>query len=661
MKKILTLVLAVLTLLTMVGCSSSSSETSFNTSTELKDTLTLTYTSDANTLDYLTTQYTIDFQVTANLVDGLLGYDSYGHTVGNLAVDWESNEDQTVWTFYLREGVYWVTSTGEQYAEVTADDFVAAMQHAADFNSQTLYIVQGDGTSDSGLVNLNNYVDGTVTDFSEVGVQAIDTYTVQYTFNDPVSYMESLVTYAIFYPVNRTFLESQGTGCALGNPDVNNCDFGSLSIDSILYNGAFLLSALDSKSQIRFTKNESYYMVDEVYISEVLWVYTGEESDVYATINGFENGTYDEASLSTAWEDFDDYVEKYDGYYYEELSNTSIFNINFNYNRTSYEYTSEGRTEEDKENTRNAILNENFRKAFLAAFDRIAYFSVSVPEVLAEAMLRNFNGSPDIVTTSDGRSYGELVEEAYYEITGETIDLSDGQDPFLDTDAVMEYIAAAEAEGISFPVTLDMAYINNSTEVYVNRAQSLKNSIETNTNGMILINLVGVDIDTFYIFQYYSEDYDDKDYDITYFSGWGPDYADPKTYVDIYSTSAGSFMKTLGLPLDSDDTAETAAIKESTGWSEYEALYRAADAITDDLDARYEAFAMADAYLVAHALIVPGNMQTRSYLVSRIVPFTQQYSQVGLGEYKYVYMKVQEGIVTTEQYEAAYADFEANR
>ena len=136
MKKILTLALAVLMSLSLVACSSPSGEGEgtggdvFNTSTELKDTLSLTYTSDPNTLDYLTSVYAIDFETVAPLVDGLLGYDKYGHIVGNLAETWEHNEDMTEWTFHLRQGVNWVTNTGEVYAEVTADDFVAALQPA---------------------------------------------------------------------------------------------------------------------------------------------------------------------------------------------------------------------------------------------------------------------------------------------------------------------------------------------------------------------------------------------------------------------------------------------------------------------------------------------------------------------------------------------------
>ncbi len=666
MKKILTLALAALLALTLVGCSNSTTTTTGGTETGsseagLKNTLTLVYTSDADQLDYLETNKATDFEVVANLVDGLLGYDRYGHIVGNLAEEWSSNEDQTVWTFKLRQGVKWVTNTGEEYAEVTADDFVAGLQHAADFKGGTIYLLQGSNPEDpnQGLVNFNSYILGQC-DFSEVGVKAVDDYTVEYTFNQPMPYFESMTTYAAVYPVNRTFLESQGEGCKLGSPDVEACDFGTTSPDSILYNGAFLLSANDAKSQIKFTKNQSYYMADQVYIDEVTWLYGGEDQDVYSDITSFENGTIDQTSLRPVWEDFDSYVEKYADYYYETLPNQSIFNINFNYNRLVYENT--GHTsEEDMANTRAAILNENFRKAVMAAYDRVAYLEVQVPHNMAVEMLRNFNGSPEIVATSDGRTYGDLVTEAYQELTGTDISLADAQDPFLSKEAALEYIEAAKAEGISFPVSLDCAYISGADQVYVQRAQSMKQSIEENTDGQIVINLIPEDIDTYYNNQYYNENWATQDYDINTFSGWSPDYADPKTYVDIYSTSGGSYMRTVGLPLDADDTAETRAIKDEAGWAEFETLYQAANAITDDLDARYEAFAMVDAFAVSKALYIPSQMDTRGYVVTKIVPFTKQYSPVGLGDYKYVYMQVQEEMVTRAQYDEAYADFQANR
>lgn len=644
MKKFLGLTLSALMVLGLTACSG-----------EVKslDSLTNVFTSDIQSLDYVSTALAVDHEINANLVDGLLENDQYGKFVGALAESWEQNEDATVWTFKLREGVKWVTSTGDEYGEVKAQDFVTGMQHAADFESGTAYLLEG-------LVkNYSEYENGKV-DFSEVGVKAIDDYTVQYTLNYSAPYFFSITTYAILYPVNQTFLEAQGVGCKLGEPDKETCAFGTVDPASILYNGGYILSENTSESKIVLTANPSYWDADHVYVKTVNLIYD-DGSDVYSVINGFEQGTYVQATLSTSWEDFNDYKEKYADNYYVTLPNSACFGINFNYNRQSYQYTSHT-TDADKENTQKAIWNSDFRNAVLSAYDRVAYLTVNTPEDVAVDMLRNMNQFPDIVTKSDGTSYTEMVNKYYREYTGiEDADLSDGQDAFLSKENALAYIEKAKEAGIKFPVTLDVLIINDASPVYVNRGNVMKKTIEENTNGQILINNILVPYNTVMAICYTNTDPAKCDYDINTFTGWSPDFADPKSFVDIYSTSNGYYMTTLGLQLDAYESASDRVAKDESGFAEYERLYKEADAITNDLDARYEAYAKADAYLVAKALMVPNQMDARGYRVSKVVPFTKSYSNTGISEYKYKFMKVQEDIVTKEQYDKAKADWDANR
>ena len=99
------------------------------------------YGMDPETLDYLYTYKVVDSQHFANFIDGLIEHDAYGNLVGAMATHWEGNEDSTIWRFDLQQGVYWYTDEGEEYDEVTAEDFVTGLQHAADFQSQTLYLL----------------------------------------------------------------------------------------------------------------------------------------------------------------------------------------------------------------------------------------------------------------------------------------------------------------------------------------------------------------------------------------------------------------------------------------------------------------------------------------------------------------------------------------
>ena len=607
-------------------------------------------------MDYLVTALASDHQYNVNFVDGLVICDSYGAYQPAVAESWTANEDATVWTFKLKKGVKWVTAAGDEYGEVTAEDFVTGLRHAAEFQSGTAYVVSSvDGFSD--YMSAGDYSDEA---WAKVGVKAVDDYTVEYTLNAPTPYFYTQVEYTVFYPVNKTFLESKGDGCKLGTPDTNSCTFGQATPDSILYNGAYILSSFDVKSQTVMVKNPAYYAADEVYLEKVTVIYD-EGSDPYEMIRSFEQNVYAYAGLSTQWGDevFNEMMAKYDGYVNPTLSNYYAFGIVFNYNRVTYENTAHA-DDADKENTKAAIRNENFRLAMKSAFDAQAYLEVSAPTEIAKATLRNINGVPNLVSTSDGTLYGTLVEDAYEEITGTRVSLDDGQWPWLSKENALAYIEAAKDDGITFPVHVDMLVIETSDRL-TKQGLSFKQSIEENTDGQIIVDLIMRDQDTVQNIAYYSESWDEADYDISTFTGWGPDYVDPKSFVEIYSPVDGYYMHSCGLTdkgaTQSDDFGADDELKTQLGFYEYEELYRAADAITDDLDARYKAFAKADAYLLAHGLYIPTSMQTRSARVSHIVPFSAPYSS-GVSQYKYRGVQLQEDVVTTEQYQAAMAAWE---
>ena len=607
-------------------------------------------------MDYLVTALASDHQYNVNFVDGLVICDRYGAYQPAVAESWTANEDATVWTFKLKKGVKWVTAAGDEYGEVTAEDFVTGLRHAAEFQSGTAYVVSSvEGFSD--YMSAGDYSDEA---WAKVGVKAVDDYTVEYTLNAPTPYFYTQVEYTVFYPVNKTFLESKGDGCKLGTPDTNSCTFGQATPDSILYNGAYILSSFDVKSQTVMVKNPAYYAADEVYLEKVTVIYD-EGSDPYEMIRSFEQNVYAYAGLSTQWGDevFNEMMAKYDGYVNPTLSNYYAFGIVFNYNRVTYENTAHA-DDADKENTKAAIRNENFRLAMKSAFDAQAYLEVSAPTEIAKATLRNINGVPNLVSTSDGTLYGTLVEDAYEEITGTRVSLADGQWPWLSKENALAYIEAAKADGITFPVHVDMLVIETSDRL-TKQGLSFKQSIEENTDGQIIVDLIMRDQDTVQNIAYYSESWDEADYDISTFTGWGPDYVDPKSFVEIYSPVDGYYMHSCGLTdkgaTQSDDFGADDELKTQLGFYEYEELYRAADAITDDLDARYKAFAKADAYLLAHGLYIPTSMQTRSARVSHIVPFSAPYSS-GVSQYKYRGVQLQEDVVTTEQYQAAMAAWE---
>lgn len=602
-------------------------------------------------MDYLTTALASDHDLNANFVDGLLENDSFGNYIPALAESYDVNEDATVFTFKLRQGVYWVNANGEQYAEVTANDFVAGLRHAAEFNSGTASVV----FCIAGFEDYFNKGDWSDEAWANVGVKAVDDYTLEYTLKESTPYFYTMTTYTCLFPVNQEFLESKGAGCKLGAPDKTTCEFGTGSTpEAILYNGGYVLTSYDVKSAYTMKKNEAYWDKDNVFVESVKCIYT-DGSDPYLGINQFEQGSVAAAALNPAWSDLDTYLEKYKDYATVSLPNEYAFGVVFNFNRQVWNLTNYATTDEARENTHNAICNANFRRALRAAFDVNSYLATrSVPEV-AKGTVRNMNSIPTLVSTSDGTSYGNLVEAAYTEMTGETVDLDDGQYPWLNKETALDYIEKAKAEGVVFPVHLDMLCIETSDGL-MRQAQSMKNSIEENTDGQIIIEIVARDTNTVYNIAYYNEDYKEADYDISTFTGWGPDYVDPKTFVEIYSPVDGYYMTTCGMTdATNPDFGKDDELKTALGFYEYERLFREADAIKSDTDARYAAFAKADAYLIEEALYIPTSQQTRSLRVSRVVPFTAPFANSGVAKLKYKYMQLTKdgAIVTVEEYNAA--------
>ncbi|MCJ0588765.1 peptide ABC transporter substrate-binding protein, partial [Enterococcus cecorum] len=99
-----------------------------------------------------------------------------------------------------------------------------------------------------------------------------------------------------------------------------------------------------------------------------------------------------------------------------------------------------------------------------------------------------------------------------------------------------------------------------------------------------------------------------QDFDISTASGWGPDYQDPSTYLDIYDSRTGAQLQNLGLePSEIAKDNSSAEVVKEIGLTEYDALLDKADAITanDQIEKRYEAYADAEAWLAANALQIP--------------------------------------------------------
>ena len=629
------------------------------------------FSTDVQTLDWHMSQRATDAEITSNCVDALTETNSYNNYIGALAESWEANEEKTEWTFHLRDA-NWVTNTGEVYAPVTADDFVAGLQHLADFDGPTLWI------AGSFVEGLADYADGKTTDFSTVGVEAVDEKTVKYTLTAPTPFFNTIVANNAFWPVNRDFLESKGDGCKLGDPDTSNCGYGApTDPSSILYNGAYIIDELVSKSSQKLHKNEAYWDAEHVYVNKISRVYN-DGSDPAATVKGFEQAEnpFYMATLLTTAPDFAKYLEQYKDYAYTGIQNAYSFGMNFNLNRVNYENSN--KTAAQFADSKAALLNSSFRRALKFALDRVSYMATAVDPSIAEKALRTIECPWDFVTTSDGRAYGELVQAASED---PTIDLSEGQDSIYNPEKAQAELAKAKTElNVSWPIILDVL-VDEADPSNISQASSLEQSVEASLGvENVDIQIHPVDDDTYTGSSYTSNGPQDACWDISTSTGWGYDYVDPKSYLSIFSPVNGDVIRnSMGLnyygenqfdgieltgpngeAVSSDEAnkANDAAI-EASGLLTYQEMIDEAYAINDDLDKRYEAEAKAEAYLLDNALYVNIQTQTRAvnWTLSRIKPFTNKYLN-------YSNMKgviIQKDPVTAEEYQAAYEQWKVDK
>ena len=617
----------------LAACSGSSS------SAKGEKTFSYIYETDPDNLNYLTTGKAATANITSNVIDGLLENDRYGNFVPSMAEDWSVSKDGLTYTYTLRKDAKWYTSEGEEYAEVKAQDFVTGLKYAADKKSDGLYLVQ------ESIKGLDAYVKGEITDFSQVGIKALDDYTVQYTLNKPESFWNSKTTMGVLAPVNEEFLNSKGDDFAKGTDS-----------SSILYNGPFLLKSIVAKSSVEFAKNPNYWDKDNVHIDKVkLSFWDGQDTN--KPTEAFKDGSFTMARLFPTSASYPETEKAFkDNIVYTQQDSTT-FLVGINIDRQSYKYTSKT-TDEEKTSTKKALLNKDFRQALAFGFDRTAYASQVNGASGATKLLRNLFVPPTFVQ-ADGKNFGELVKEKLVTYGDEwsNVNLDDAQDGLYNPEKAKAEFAKAktalQAEGVKFPIHLDMP-VDQTNTTKVQRVQSLKQSLEaTLGTDNVVVDIQQLQKDDVLNITYFAETAAGEDWDISDNVGWSPDFADPSTYLDIIKPSVGENTKTY---LGFDSGTNNAAAKQ-VGLEDYEKMVVEAGEETTDVSKRYEKYAAAQAWLTDSALLIPTTSQTGRPMLSKMVPFTLPFAysgNKGMSEaLLYKYLDVQDKAVTTEEYQKA--------
>ena len=541
------------------------------------------YSSDPKTWDTLATSRAADNEAIVNTYDGLIEYDIENVMQPALATEWSVDETGTVYTFKLREGVIWVDSQGRKVGDVTADDFVAGMNHMLDAMGGLEYLVGSDGGC--GILNAQAYIDGAITDFAEVGVKAVDTYTLQYTLEAPAPYFMTMLSYSVFAPMCREYYLSQGGGFGADYaPDSETYLYGK-DPDHIAYCGPYVVTNLTPENTIVFSANENYWNKDAINIKTITWKFN-DGSDALKGYNDMKANVISGTGLNASALE----VAKQDGmfekYGYTASTDATSYGTFLNINRNAFANVNDGavaspQTEEQAARTQAAMRNVHFRRAIAMGLDRATYNAQSVGEELKlTSLINSYTPGNFVQLTEDvtiaingvdttfpaGTFYGAVMQ-AQLDADGIPVKVWDpdaegglgasfGFDGWYNPEAARAElelaIAELAAEGVVIdaenPIYLDLPVYVASTS-YANRGEVVRKSIEESLNGLVKVNKTECQTSQEWYYAGYYTDYGyEANYDLYDVSGWGPDYGDPQTYLDTFLPDyAGYMVKCTGI------------------------------------------------------------------------------------------------------------------
>ena len=542
----------------------------------IEDTATFYFDADPTYWDVLATSYAADSEILVNTYDGLIEYDMENQPKPALALSYTISEDGLKYTFKLREGVVWVDNQNRKVADLTADDFVAGMQHMMDAAGGLEYLVCGGCAN---IVGAEDYIDGKI-DFAQVGVKAVDTYTVEYTLTQPTSYFPTMLGYGVFAPMSRSYYESMGGKFGAEYDNTAETYLYGKGPDSIAYCGPYVITSFTSNNSIVLEANTSYWNAEGNNLKSFTYMYT-DGTDHQKMYDDFFNGVVDTLGMTNERVTIAKEKGTFDTYAYVSDTDATTYCGFFNLRRSAFANATDAsigispKSNAEKQRTNVAMLNNHFRLALAMSIDRGTYNAQSVGEDLKYNSLVNsytpgtYVNLPSEVTVeingvaktyAAGTMYGKIVQD---QLDADGIALkvwngttSVGFDGWYSKDnaaaelskAILELNAAGIVVSPEQPIYIDLP-VNGSSDVSKNQKNAMKQSIEEATFGCIKVNLVEYATrDDYLAATYRFEVGADANFDLNDGSGWGPDYGDPSTYLGtMLPDYAGYMTKSLGI------------------------------------------------------------------------------------------------------------------
>ncbi|MBQ3279081.1 MAG: peptide ABC transporter substrate-binding protein [Clostridia bacterium] len=415
------------------------------------------------------------FEVIADCIDGLMQMDKDGAAVPAIAESYDLSEDGLTYTFHLRDAKW---SNG---AAVTANDFVFAWRRIAKEAGEYAYMLDEIGN----IKGAAEIISGKTDDLTTLAVSAPDEKTLVVELTVPVSFFPSLMYFPTFYPINEEFYNSLADGTYGTSPE------------TFLSNGAFILeSYTPGTANLTVKKNPDYWDADRVKLDGITYQVVGSSDNA---LTAFRNKTLDVVMISGNQVD----AAKKDASLAENLKVTGAGYM---------WYLSFSQTEKNAQG--GMLANANLRLAISNAIDR----DNLVDNYVMDGSLATYTAVPPQFAASS--------------TTGE--DFSADQGAFADyvgynPEKAAEYFEAAKAELGKDSFSFTMIYGNNEGDEVQKVAQAIKEDVEA--------ALPGVEINLQSMTKAERLDKMQNDnYDIA-LTRWGPDYADPMTYLGMWITN----------------------------------------------------------------------------------------------------------------------------
>ena len=594
----------------------------------------------------LYTQRATDFNVLTNCVDGLLSANNYGQPVAAIAESWEHNEDASVWTFHLRQDVDWCDVNGTVMGHITSKDFLVGAEWVL---NQFKNEASNTSMPTQMVANAQEYYDHTVelgaaaadltyqdmVDFG-VGIEAPDDYTLVFTCKNPCTYFDTVAGYACFMPASEELISSLGIE-----------GFRAATNAEMWYCGPYLVEEYIQGNSKSFIPNPNWYGPDDhARFERVVVTMLGDLSVGYQL---YQNRELDEIDLTESNVTMiqNDPSSEYNSQLCEKRPKKYSYQMHFNYQRRNEDGTPD-------DNWNKAIANTAFRQCFTKGLDLTRYFSRTNPINPLKCENDTYT-MPGVCYNSDNVEYTKLVCEkmGYGAYDGETmIRLRDNGGDI--TDLKQQAMDELSAIGVTFPVHAHY-HIQSGNTTSQDSAAVLRQCFTDSFGDDFIVLDIGE-----YVSSVQQEIVNAHLHGFV-INGWGADFGDPINFLgqetltdaNAYYSHNYSYIANVYEEGPADWQADLISTYQT-----FEQMVHDADAIVDDINARYDAFAEAEAYMLENVLTCPCNLEV-ALTLTHVNEYSKINAMYGICNYKYVDWETSEEAYTTEQYEEFAAAYDA--